>query len=121
VSWACRVGSATAHDRTTATAAVTAVTAARTNAFAHSAGSRFGTAVSVDRIMPVEYSPVTMSTPRTATTRFARSAPVSTTDGVMQQRNERRRVRGFRGRAADAVGDAAGEEWYSTTSAVSDM
>jgi hypothetical protein len=75
------VGRATTHERTTATAAATVVTAARTSAFAQSAGSRFGTAVSVERIIPVEYSPVMMSTPRTATTSFARSAPTSTTAG----------------------------------------
>ena len=39
-----------------------------TTAFAQSAGSRFGTAVSVERIMPVEYSPLITSTPSTATT-----------------------------------------------------
>ncbi len=43
------------------------MTAAKTAAFAHSTGSRRGTADSVARIMPVEYSPVTTSTPSTPT------------------------------------------------------
>ena len=41
-------------------------TAAKTPVFAHSTGSRFGTALKLARIIPVEYSPVMMSTPSTA-------------------------------------------------------
>src|SRR5665811_1876486 len=41
---------------------------------AHSAGRRRGTAARVERIIPVEYSPVMTSTPRTTTASCARSA-----------------------------------------------
>ena len=41
------------------------VTAPKTPTFAHSTGSRFGTAVNEARIIPVEYSPVMISTPST--------------------------------------------------------
>ena len=44
----------------------TSTTAAKTPVFAHSTGSRFGTALKLARIIPVEYSPVITSTPRTA-------------------------------------------------------
>ena len=74
------------------------MTTERTSALAHSAGQPLGTAVRVVRIMPVEYSPVMTSTPRTATTSLARSAPVSHDGGVVQQRDEDGRVLGFRGR-----------------------
>lgn len=40
--------------------------AVKTAAFAHSTGSRAGTAESVERMVPVAYSPVAMSTPTTA-------------------------------------------------------
>src|SRR4051794_27653056 len=48
------------------TVATTTVTAARTTALAASTGTRVGTAASVERIMPVEYSPVISSAPSTA-------------------------------------------------------
>ena len=38
---------------------------ANTTIFAHSTGSRFGTAPSEARIIPVEYSPLITSTPST--------------------------------------------------------
>src|SRR6266496_3253127 len=41
-------------------------TTAKTAVFAQSTGRRFGTAVKLARIIPVEYSPVITSTPRTA-------------------------------------------------------
>ena len=47
------------------TSIVTRVTAANTATFAHSIGRRFGTAASVERIMPLEYSPAMISTPST--------------------------------------------------------
>src|SRR4051812_38261147 len=46
--------------------AKTNATTAKTPVFAQSTGSRFGTAVKLARIMPVEYSPVITSTPRAA-------------------------------------------------------
>lgn len=45
--------------------------------FDHSTGSRRGTAASVERIMPVLYSPADSSTPRTPTARDAKVTPVS--------------------------------------------
>src|SRR6476620_9538807 len=51
------------------------VTAANTTAFAHSTGSRDGTAASVARIMPVAYSPVTNRTPRTPIASCAKKIP----------------------------------------------
>ncbi len=62
-----RIGYVTSHDSPTATTVVTAVTTPTTIIFAASAGRRLGTAESVERIMPVEYSPVTVSAPSTAT------------------------------------------------------
>nr|WP_210594691.1 hypothetical protein [Streptomyces sp. LBUM 1481] len=43
----------------------------------HSTGSRRGTAASVDRIIPVLYSPAESSTPSTPTARDAKVTPVS--------------------------------------------
>ena len=51
--------------RTPTAASARAPTAERDAAFAHSTGSRCGTAAKVERIMPVEYSPVITSTPST--------------------------------------------------------
>src|SRR5674476_329698 len=64
----------TATERPTATIETTKIAATRTTALAHSAGRRRGTAARVERIIPVEYSPVMTSTPRTTTASCARSA-----------------------------------------------
>jgi hypothetical protein len=48
------------------------VTAANTMILAHSTGSRRGTAIRLERIMPVEYSPVMTRTPRTPIANWAR-------------------------------------------------
>ena len=50
---------------------MTSVITVNTPAFAHSTGSRFGTAASVARIMPELYSLVTTSTPSTPTASWA--------------------------------------------------
>src|SRR5438270_12405999 len=49
----------------------------KTAVFAHSTGSRLGTAVKLARIIPVEYSPVMTSTPRTAIASWERLTPAS--------------------------------------------
>ena len=53
--------------RELATSDVTPTTTVNTESLAQSTGSRFGTAVSDERIMPVAYSPVMSSTPSTPT------------------------------------------------------
>ena len=50
----------------------TNVTAEKTPILAHSTGSRFGTAMKLDRIMPVEYSEVMIMTPSTPIAASAR-------------------------------------------------
>ncbi len=51
------------------------MTAAKTAVLAHRTGSRFGTAQKVERIMPVVYSPLITSTPRTPIESWARPTP----------------------------------------------
>ena len=53
----------------------TRVTTPNTNALAHNTGSRFGTAVNDDRIIPVPYSPVTNNTPSTPSANSANRTP----------------------------------------------
>ncbi len=53
------------------------VTSANTTVFAHSTGSRLGTAIIVARIIPVEYSPVITRTPRTAIASWETLTPAS--------------------------------------------
>ena len=55
-----------------------------TIALAASAGRRFGTAVSVERIMPVVYSPLMTSTPSTPTTSWPKNTP-NTEDCTMSE------------------------------------
>ncbi len=50
----------------------TNVTEANTAIFAHSTGSRRGTAIRLERIIPVEYSPLITSTPSTPIASWAR-------------------------------------------------
>ena len=50
----------------------TKVTAAKTPSLAHSTGSRRGAAMRLERIIPVEYSPLMTSTPRTPIASWAR-------------------------------------------------
>ena len=65
-----------ARKASTAEARVTAkTTMAKTAALAHSTGRRRGTAQKVAKIMPVEYSPVITSTPRTLTVSVAKCTP----------------------------------------------
>ena len=52
-------------------------TTPKTAVFAHKTGSRFGTAVKLALIIPVEYSPVITSTPRTAIASCERLTPAS--------------------------------------------
>ena len=52
-------------------------TPANTASFPHSIGSRRGTTVSEERIIPVLYSPVISSTPRTPMASCAKNVPVS--------------------------------------------
>ena len=52
-------------------------TAAKTAVFAQSTGRRFGTAVKLARIIPVEYSPVITNTPNTATASCDTLTPAS--------------------------------------------
>ena len=49
------------------------VTTPNTVAVEKSAGSRFGTAVRVERIIPVPYSPVMTGAPRTVTTNWLKA------------------------------------------------
>ena len=53
------------NETSTAGSISTKVVSAKTAIFAHSTGRRFGTAPSEARIIPVEYSPLITSTPRT--------------------------------------------------------
>ena len=53
----------------------TRVTPAKTPAFAHSTGRRRGTAKNEERIMPVEYSALMTSTPRTPMANWAKLRP----------------------------------------------
>ena len=50
----------------------TNVTEANTAILAHSTGSRRGTAIRLERIIPVEYSPLITSTPSTPIASWAR-------------------------------------------------
>lgn len=50
-------------------------TSPNTAALDHSTGSRRGTAASVERIMPVEYSPAVTSTPSTPRANWAKFVP----------------------------------------------
>ena len=52
------------------------VTTPNTRALEMSAGTRLGTAVRVERIIPVPYSPVMTSAPRTATTNWLKAMPM---------------------------------------------
>ena len=60
-----------------ATSMVRNTTPANTASLPHSMGSRRGTTVSEERIIPVLYSPVISSTPRTPTASCAKNVPVS--------------------------------------------
>ena len=62
-----------------ATVDTTKIETASTTALAHSAGRRRGTAARVERIIPVEYSPVMTSTPSTTTAREAMLAAMENT------------------------------------------
>ena len=53
------------------------VSSAKTPSFAQRTGSRFGTAVKLARIIPVEYSPVIVRTPSTAIGSCDRLTPAS--------------------------------------------
>lgn len=53
----------------------TSATSPNTAALDHSTGSRRGTAASVERIMPVEYSPAVTSTPSTPRASWAKFVP----------------------------------------------
>src|SRR5215204_5743768 len=70
-----KTDAATKNAPTAAIVAMTKVTANSTTALAASAGNRVGTAASVERIIPVEYSPEMTSTPSTATTSWPKYAP----------------------------------------------
>ena len=69
-------------DHAAAMAPVTSTTPVRTIALAARAVIRRGTAVSVIRIMPLLYSPVTISTARTATAAWPTRTPVRLSLGV---------------------------------------
>ena len=56
--------------------ASTSVTTPNTPALAQSTGSRLGTAANVERIMPVEYSPLITSTPSTPIASWAMVTPI---------------------------------------------
>ncbi len=56
--------------------ASTNVTSPKTPAFAHNTGSRLGTAANVERIIPVEYSPLITSTPSTPIASCATVTPI---------------------------------------------
>ena len=64
----------------------TSVTATNTPSFAHSTGSRRGTAASVARIIPVAYSPVTAITPSTPNASCARKMPPRLRSTASRQR-----------------------------------
>ena len=51
-------------------------TPANTASFPHSIGSRRGTTVREERIMPVLYSPLISNTPRTPMASWAKNVPV---------------------------------------------
>ena len=57
------------------TVPTTRATSPNTAALDHSTGSRRGTAASVERIMPVEYSPAVTSTPSTPSASWAKLVP----------------------------------------------
>lgn len=57
--------------------ASTSATVANTRTLAHRTGRRLGTAMNVERIMPVEYSPVITSTPSTPMASSDRCQPIS--------------------------------------------
>jgi hypothetical protein len=61
----CRIAAPRKNEGKAITSATTNTSAAKTTHLAASIGSRAGTARSVDRIMPVEYSLVMTNTPRT--------------------------------------------------------
>jgi hypothetical protein len=52
------------------------VTVPKTPALAHRTGSRFGTAARVERIIPVEYSPLITRTPSAPRASWARLTPI---------------------------------------------
>ncbi len=60
------------------------LTTANTPAFAQSTGSRFGTATIVERIIPVEYSPLITSTPRTPIASWDTFTPDSATSSGLR-------------------------------------
>src|SRR5688500_14835448 len=66
---------ATKNAPTVETTPTAKVTANNTTALAARAGNRERTAASVERNIPVEYSPVITSTPSTATTSWPKNAP----------------------------------------------
>jgi hypothetical protein len=78
VAWMCVLASACwpSRNATNADTRVTRKTStANTIALAMSTGSRCGTAASEERIIPVLYSPVITSTPRTPIASWARKTP----------------------------------------------
>src|SRR5689334_4540281 len=62
-----------------ATSAIANIEAAKTTSLAHSTGRRRGTAVSEERIMPVLYSPLIISTPSTPKATTAKVTPARLT------------------------------------------
>src|SRR6478752_5757081 len=68
---------ATKNDVKLAASMVTNTVPANTASLPHNIGSRLGTTVNDERIIPVLYSPVISSTPRTPTASWARNVPVS--------------------------------------------
>src|SRR3979411_2126714 len=63
------------NDTKADTSVTTKATTANTRALAHSTGSRVAAAERLARIMPVLYSPVTISTPSTPMTSWVRKYP----------------------------------------------
>ena len=65
-------------------------TTPKTTIFAHSTGRRFGTAVKLARIIPVEYSPVTTRTPSTPIASCERLTPASAMSSGCRSARSRR-------------------------------
>ncbi len=68
----------TRYDSVTLTSATAAVRTTRVRALAARTGSRVGTAANVERIMPVEYSPVMDRAPMTAMISIPKGKPLAT-------------------------------------------
>ena len=94
------------------------MTAANTATFAHSTGRRLGTAENVERIIPVEYSPVITSTPSTPIESCAMPTPGEVDPQPVQEEAElvlRAQIRPARledraGQDADADDQEQGDE-----------